>query len=115
MHFDCSSSRAWTPLAELWRGLREVGPGASPRPNLESAELQTDLARTSPKLGYRASRTCQNASPDFQQPKVGLNREISLDFRQGEIRAETPRIWAAEVFPIGREMPNQWEKSRWTG
>jgi hypothetical protein len=39
---------------------------------------------------------------DFHQLEVGLNRrEIGLDLRQGEIRAETPRIWAAEVFPIG--------------
>ncbi|KAJ7825058.1 hypothetical protein B0H14DRAFT_2596837 [Mycena olivaceomarginata] len=39
--------------------------------------------------------------PDFQPPEVGLNRrEIGLDFRQGEIRGETPRIGAAEVFPL---------------
>jgi hypothetical protein len=43
------------------------------------------------------------------------HREISLDFQQSEIRAEMPQIWAAEVFPIGWEMPNQWEKSWWTG
>jgi hypothetical protein len=29
------------------------------------------------------------------------HREISLDFRQSEIRLQ---IWAAEVFPIGWEM-----------
>jgi hypothetical protein len=32
------------------------------------------------------------------------HREISLDFRQSEIRAEMLQIWAAEVFPIGWEM-----------
>jgi hypothetical protein len=32
------------------------------------------------------------------------HREISLDFRQSEIRAEMLQIWAAKVFPIGWEM-----------
>ncbi|KAJ7920409.1 hypothetical protein B0H13DRAFT_2422875 [Mycena leptocephala] len=44
LHFDGSSSRAWTPLAELRRGRREVGPGASP--NLgESAEAPGPTSR----------------------------------------------------------------------
>jgi hypothetical protein len=31
LHFDSSSSRAWTPLAERWRGPREVAEVASPK------------------------------------------------------------------------------------